>query len=61
MNYDKGYSSLAIALFFATSFLGFRSDLYAQCTGTVITSFTVTSQTNVSCFGGNNAALTTQE
>jgi hypothetical protein len=49
--------SLAIALFFAAAFLGFKNEVYAQCTGTAITGFTVTNSSNVSCFGGSDGSI----
>ncbi len=49
--------SLSILIFFAASLLGFNNELRAQCTGTLITSFTVTDVTNASCFNGSDGSI----
>ncbi|MFN8842915.1 MAG: gliding motility-associated C-terminal domain-containing protein [Chryseotalea sp.] len=46
-----------ISLFFSFGFALIANRAQAQCTGTTISSFTLTGSTNVSCFNGSNGSI----
>src|SRR6476661_2473000 len=48
---------IAVASFVFLMLLGFAKSANAQCTGTPITSFTLSGTTNISCFNGSDGQI----